>query len=149
MISNILVPLNGLMLALVALVGIWLAGRQMVIAQQRLQHDIFYRLFDMRFEVYKATREFFKSQKLKAIPEYGPLSWSVPGCVSGWDELHQKFGKLPMTDILGATIEYANDGFPVTEVIAEGWAKSKVKLSKSPDAFAQFRKLRLPKAAAQ
>jgi len=87
---------------------------------------------------YKATRDFFKSQKLKEIPEYGPLSWSVPGCVSGWDELHQKFGKLPMIDILGATIEYANDGFPVTEVIADGWAKSEPKLTKSPDAVATY-----------
>src|SRR5438309_1697714 len=40
---------------------------------------------------YKATREYFKSLKLKEIPEYGPLPWSVPGCVSGWDELPKKF----------------------------------------------------------
>lgn len=56
--SNILVAMNGLVLALIAVGGLWLAGRQMVIAQQRLQHDVFYRLFDMRFEVYKATRDF-------------------------------------------------------------------------------------------
>lgn len=87
---------------------------------------------------YKATRDYFKAQKLKEIPLYGPLSWSVPGCVSGWDELHKKFGKLPLTDILGSTIEYANDGFPVTEVIAGGWAKSKTNLSKSPDAYATY-----------
>jgi gamma-glutamyltranspeptidase / glutathione hydrolase len=87
---------------------------------------------------YKATREYFKSHKLKEIPEYGPLSWSVPGCVSGWDELHKKFGKLPLTEILGATIEYAHEGFPVTEVIAGSWAKSKTKLSKSPEAMATF-----------
>ena len=87
---------------------------------------------------YKATREYFKAQKLKSIPEYGPLPWSVPGCVSGWDELHKKFGKMPLADILAPTIEYANDGFPVTEVIAAGWAKSKAKLEKSPDAFATY-----------
>jgi gamma-glutamyltranspeptidase/glutathione hydrolase len=83
---------------------------------------------------YKATRDYFKAQGLAEIPEYGPLSWSVPGCVSGWDELHKKFGKLPMTDVLAATIEYANDGFPVTEIIAGSWAKSVPKLIKSPDA---------------
>jgi gamma-glutamyltranspeptidase/glutathione hydrolase len=87
---------------------------------------------------YKATRDHFKSLKLKEIPEYGPLPWSVPGCVSGWEELHKKFGKLPFTDILASTIEYANDGFPVTEVIAEGWARSKTKLNKSADAAATF-----------
>src|SRR5437764_14182555 len=36
---------------------------------------------------YKATREYLKSRKLDEIPLYGPLPWSVPGCVSGWDEL--------------------------------------------------------------
>jgi gamma-glutamyltranspeptidase/glutathione hydrolase len=87
---------------------------------------------------YNATRDVFKTQGLKFIPEHGPLSWSVPGCVSGWDELHKKFGKLPFTDILGATIEYAHEGFPVTEVIAGSWAKSKANLAKSPDAVATY-----------
>src|SRR5439155_4935594 len=87
---------------------------------------------------YKATREYFKEHKLKEIPLYGPLSWSVPGCVSGWDELHKKFGKLPLADVLAPTIEYAHEGFPVTEVIAASWAKSKMKLSKSPDALATY-----------
>ena len=87
---------------------------------------------------YKATREYFKSQKLKEIPEHGPLSWSVPGCVSGWGELHRKFGKLPLAEILQPTIDYANDGFPVTEVIAGYWAKSKKNLSKLPDAIATY-----------
>src|SRR5262249_25402972 len=87
---------------------------------------------------YAATREYFRTHKLKEIPEYGPLSWSVPGCVSGWDELHKKFGKIPLADILAPTIEYANDGFPVTEVIAASWAKSKPKMAKSPDAFATY-----------
>jgi gamma-glutamyltranspeptidase / glutathione hydrolase len=87
---------------------------------------------------YKATRDYFKASNLKEIPLHGPLSWSVPGCVSGWDELHKKFGKLPFANILSSTIEYANDGFPVTEVIAGGWSKSKVNLSKLPDAFATY-----------
>ena len=40
----------------------------------------------------KATLAYFKEKGLKDIPTSGPLSWSVPGCVSGWDELHKKFG---------------------------------------------------------
>src|SRR4029079_19714872 len=87
---------------------------------------------------YRATRELFRERGFKEIPTYGPLSWSVPGCVSGWDELHRKFGRLPLGDVLGPTIDYANDGFPVTEVIAASWAKSKVKLAKTPDAFATY-----------
>ena len=33
---------------------------------------------------------------------YSPLSWSVPGCVSGWDALHKRFGKLPLRPAPGA-----------------------------------------------
>ena len=56
------------------------------------------------------------------IPSRGPLPVSVPGTVDGWFELHGKFGKLPMRELLQPAIRYAREGFPVTEVIAEGWA---------------------------
>ncbi|SVA09333.1 uncharacterized protein METZ01_LOCUS62187 [marine metagenome] len=59
-----------------------------------------------------------------AIPEYGPLSVSVPGAVDGWFVLHKRFGRLPMEEILAPTIEYAKKGFPVTEVIAGEWSES-------------------------
>src|SRR5207302_3277135 len=49
---------------------------------------------------YRATRAFFAAKGLKEIPDYGPYTWSVPGCVSGWQELHKKFGTLPMADVL-------------------------------------------------
>ncbi|WP_105213435.1 gamma-glutamyltransferase [Pseudoalteromonas sp. T1lg22] len=52
------------------------------------------------------------------IPAYGPLPVSVPGAVDGWFELHEKFGSLPMAQILKPSIEYAEKGFPVSEVIA-------------------------------
>jgi gamma-glutamyltranspeptidase/glutathione hydrolase len=54
----------------------------------------------------------------KAIPSFGPLPVSVPGCVDGWFELHKKFGKLKMEEILTPTIQYAEKGFPVSELIA-------------------------------
>jgi gamma-glutamyltranspeptidase/glutathione hydrolase len=57
-----------------------------------------------------------------AIPERGPLSVSVPGCVDGWFELHRQFGKLPMTEVLAPAIRYAREGFAVSEVIAADWA---------------------------
>jgi gamma-glutamyltranspeptidase/glutathione hydrolase len=82
---------------------------------------------------YGATRSFFAQKGLKEIPEYGPLSWSVPGCVSGWEELHGKFGKLPLADILLPSALYAEHGFPVSEQIAASWQKSSGKLSKIPD----------------
>jgi gamma-glutamyltranspeptidase/glutathione hydrolase len=62
--------------------------------------------------------EYFKENKIEKIPSYGPLPVSVPGCVDGWFEMHDMFGKLPIKDILQPAINYARDGFPVTEVIA-------------------------------
>ena len=62
--------------------------------------------------------EYFKENKIEKIPSYGPLPVSVPGCVDGWYEMHDMLGKLPMKDILQPAINYARDGFPVTEVIA-------------------------------
>lgn len=64
------------------------------------------------------TLEYFQSQNLTKIPSFGPLPVSVPGAVDGWFELHEKFGSLPMTDILAPAIHYAENGFPVTELIA-------------------------------
>ena len=62
--------------------------------------------------------DYFKSQGYQSIPSTGPLPVSVPGCVDGWFEMHDIFGRLPMRDILQPAINYARDGFPVTEVIA-------------------------------
>ena len=69
----------------------------------------------------------------KTIPKTGPLPVSVPGAVDGWFELHAKFGKLPMKELLQPAISYARNGFPVTEVIAEGWSRNARVLSKYPN----------------
>ena len=66
------------------------------------------------------TPDYFKSNGIAAIPAYGPLPVSVPGCVDGWFELHAKFGRLPVADLLQPAIDYAQNGFPLTEVIAPG-----------------------------
>src|SRR5512140_2990679 len=55
------------------------------------------------------------------IPPFGMLPISVPGAVDGWAELHAKFGKLPMTQVLAPAIRYAEEGFPVSELIAFYW----------------------------
>jgi gamma-glutamyltranspeptidase/glutathione hydrolase len=64
------------------------------------------------------TLKYFIENNFKSIPAYGPLPVSVPGCVDGWFELHNKFGKIKMRDILSPTIKYAEDGFPVTELVS-------------------------------
>jgi gamma-glutamyltranspeptidase/glutathione hydrolase len=70
---------------------------------------------------YRATLALFAKKGLGAIPSTGPLSWSVPGCVDGWDHLRQRFGTMPLTQLLEPTIRYAEEGFPVSEIIAHGW----------------------------
>ncbi|WP_411359295.1 gamma-glutamyltransferase [Pseudidiomarina salilacus] len=64
------------------------------------------------------TLDYFKQKGLDKIPARGVLPLSVPGTVDGWFELHEKFGALPMAQVLAPAIEYARQGFPVTEVIA-------------------------------
>src|SRR6516162_1460947 len=83
---------------------------------------------------YKATRAYFAEKKLREIPTSGPLSWSVPGCVDGWDELRRRFGTMSFAQVLEPSIRYAEDGFPVTEVIAGYWRAAEKKLAAHPDA---------------
>ncbi|MEM9820173.1 MAG: gamma-glutamyltransferase [Bacteroidota bacterium] len=66
----------------------------------------------------KLELQYFLDKKLSKIPAYGPLPVSVPGAVDGWFELHGKFGRLPITDVLQPAIDYARTGFPVSELIA-------------------------------
>jgi len=64
------------------------------------------------------TLDYFTKKGLKYIPSHGPLPVSVPGAVDGWFELHQKFGSIPMSQILSPSIQYAKNGFPLTELIS-------------------------------
>jgi gamma-glutamyltranspeptidase/glutathione hydrolase len=61
---------------------------------------------------------------LTEIPTYGPLSWSVPGCASGWAALHERYGRLKFSRLLEPTIQQAREGFPVSPIIAQGWSFS-------------------------
>ena len=67
------------------------------------------------------TLDMLVDQGLSAIPQRGPLSVSVPGCVDGWHHLHRRFGRMAWADLLAPAIDLARRGFPVTEVIAEEW----------------------------
>jgi len=64
------------------------------------------------------TLDYFKSENIEKIPALGPLPVSVPGAVDGWFELHKKFGSIEMREILAPSIAYAENGFPLTELIA-------------------------------
>jgi gamma-glutamyltranspeptidase/glutathione hydrolase len=87
---------------------------------------------------FSLQRSVFEERELDTIPIEGPLAWSVPGCVDGWFELHGKFGKLSMEQILEAAIKYGRQGFPVSEVIAGYWKASEESLSKYPNSAATY-----------
>ena len=70
---------------------------------------------------YKISRKLFEERKLNQIPIKGPLSWSVPGCVSGWDALAERFGNKSLADLLAPAINTAKEGFPVSEIISGSW----------------------------
>ena len=77
--------------------------------------------------------EYFTENNLKKIPSYGPLPVTVPGAVDGWVKLHEKFGKLEFKSLFSPTIEYANNGFPVTETIAYYLDRSKERFQNYPN----------------
>jgi gamma-glutamyltranspeptidase/glutathione hydrolase len=79
-----------------------------------------------------ATIDLFKSKGLTAIPTFGPLSWSVPGCVDGWDQLRKRFGTKPFSELLSPAIDFAENGFPVSEIIAADWHEAEASLKAIP-----------------
>jgi gamma-glutamyltranspeptidase/glutathione hydrolase len=87
---------------------------------------------------YAATIQAFRSKGLAYIPVQGPLSWSVPGCVDGWDQLRKRFGTKDWPALLGPAIAYAEEGFPVSEIIAHDWHSGAERLARIPTSAACF-----------
>lgn len=83
---------------------------------------------------YKATRDFFAAKGLAEIPTSGPLCWSVPGCIDGWEELRKRFGTRTLAQLLEPSIRYAEEGFPVSPVIAGYWQGGAARLRRHADA---------------
>lgn len=77
-----------------------------------------------------------KAEPDGTIPLYSPYAWTVPGCADGWFELHAKYGKLPMSQVLSPAIKYAEEGFPLSPVIAGDWQRS-TRVFKDKPGFAQ------------
>lgn len=77
----------------------------------------------------KLTQKYFVDNGMNYVPFLGPLPITVPGCVDGWFVMHERFGSLPMAEILQPSIDYARKGFPVSEVISwqmsNQWARRK------------------------
>ena len=62
--------------------------------------------------------EFMKSKGITQIPRYGPHPVTVPGAVAGWSAMHKRFGNKEFHTLFESAIDYAINGFPVTELIA-------------------------------
>ncbi|MBX3422630.1 MAG: gamma-glutamyltransferase [Pirellulaceae bacterium] len=86
----------------------------------------------------KLTRQIVASQGHAELPSAGPLSWSVPGCVAGWNDLHSKFGRLTIEQILRPAIRLAEDGFAVAPLIGAFWSSMAHPLSRHPDTAATY-----------
>lgn len=93
---------------------------------------------------YDLTLDYFLENGYKSIPAHGPLPVSVPGTVDGWFEMHKKFGSMKMDKILQPAINYANNGFPVSEVIAFYWQGN----SRSLQRFPGFKETYMPNGKA-
>ena len=83
-------------------------------------------------------KEELADQGLTEIPAHGTLPISVPGCVDGWISLHEKFGRLPLEQVLEPAIRHARQGFPVSQVIAYYWQASARRLQPQPGFMETF-----------
>jgi gamma-glutamyltranspeptidase/glutathione hydrolase len=87
---------------------------------------------------YAATPDAYAKRNLTRMPGTGVLSVTVPGVVEGWSELLSKYGTLPMAKVVAPAIEYAKNGYAVSEIISGQWKASEKKLAADPVTAATF-----------
>lgn len=80
------------------------------------------------------TPALLKSHGLLEMPASGIHTVTVPGAVAGWHALHTRLGTLPLSNILAPAIFYAENGFPVSDVVAGTWNTLADKLVGEPEA---------------
>ena len=68
------------------------------------------------------TIDFLHRQGLRAMPQRGVHSITVPGAVDGWQKLADKFGRKKLAEVLAPAMRAAEEGFPVTEWVSSIWA---------------------------
>ena len=79
------------------------------------------------------TREELVKRGYERVPDYGMIPVTVPGAVDGWIMLLERFGTMPLSEVLEPAIRYAEEGFAVTPQIALSWASALDKLSRHPN----------------
>ncbi len=105
--------------------------------------DVFALVYDSKTKSVKALNGSGKSSiktdinkldemGLNSIPLDGQnsgMAVSVPGCVDAWDQLLDKFGTFSLDTVLAPAVDYAQNGFGVSEITANSWKQSELKLS--------------------
>jgi gamma-glutamyltranspeptidase/glutathione hydrolase len=79
------------------------------------------------------TADWVRRQGHSHFPALGPLPVTVPGAVRGWQLALDRFGSMGLDRLLARPIQYARDGFPVSQRIAFAWGRSVEKISQHPD----------------
>jgi gamma-glutamyltranspeptidase / glutathione hydrolase len=80
-----------------------------------------------------ASAEAYRGRGFTGMPQSGILSVTVPGTVDGWDQLLKRAGTMTFKDALQPAIQYAEEGFPVSEIIQAAWEEGEAKLKADPD----------------
>lgn len=84
------------------------------------------------------TVDYLRGKGVTTMPQRGPQAVTVPGVVAGWHAMRERFGRLPMRDLLAPAIHYAGEGFPVAEITAGLWSQSHALLAAEPEAARTF-----------
>ena len=84
------------------------------------------------------TREALLARGHRSMPEETVEDVTVPGALSGWDALLTRYGTITLAQALQPAIGYADEGFPVTPIIARDWADQAAKLARDSGARATF-----------
>jgi gamma-glutamyltranspeptidase/glutathione hydrolase len=86
------------------------------------------------------TVEHLKAKGVSSMPHEGIDSVTVPGAVAGWNALHERFGRMTWKELFQPAIFYAENGYPVPEIIAAYWDDAAGLIGKDPEG----RRLYLP-----
>ena len=81
---------------------------------------------------FAATVEAYRARGFVGMPQAGIFSATVPGTVDGWDQLLKRAGTMTLKEVLQPAIHYAEEGFPVSEVIQGAWVEAEAKLKEDP-----------------
>ena len=84
------------------------------------------------------TPERIRADGFDRVPGSGPGAVTVPGAIAGWGALNEKYGSRPLAEIVAPAIALAEEGFPVTPIIAGQWQGQLSKLQADPGAAATY-----------